>query len=63
MLFLDKKKKEDSYPGGTGETAVWRRGKAAAKEQKSGERYSEGQPGTEGPQVLPLDGETMMCVW
>lgn len=33
MLFLDKKKKEDSYPGGTGETAVWRRGKAAAKEE------------------------------
>ena len=32
MLFLDKKK-EDSYPGGTGETAVWRRGKAAAREE------------------------------
>ena len=25
--------------------------------------YSEGQPGAGGPQVLPVDGETMMRVW
>ena len=53
MSFLDKQRKEYSYPGGTGETAVWRRGTAAAREEPSGATVRVNRE-QEGPRCFPL---------